>query len=203
EGARPHGPERHQPRAATQRRARGELRPEGEQTGTSGHPAEEEVDRDRLAPRRRLDDGASVVGVELARTLDLDVLDDRTLARAVAHPDLGETATPTAPPRRRRPGEGGGRSASNSLMLIGARPGTTGRPPPPSRQRRCPPSRSWRAATRWAPAGPAAVRRPRARPAAGTPNRSLPRRPSGSHRTGGPRSSRARGGPRRADAPRP
>src|SRR5699024_2170362 len=70
--------------------------PEGEQTGTAGHPAEEEVDRDRLSPRRRLDDGASVVGVELARTLDLDVLDDRTLARAVAHPDLGETVAPTA-----------------------------------------------------------------------------------------------------------
>src|SRR5699024_3295488 len=96
EGARPHRAECHQPRAATQRRARGELRPEGEQTGTAGHPAEEEVDRDRLSPRRRLDDGASVVGVELARTLDLDVLDDRTLARAVAHPDLGETVTPTA-----------------------------------------------------------------------------------------------------------
>src|SRR5699024_6551426 len=59
-------------------------------------PAQEEVRRDRGPPRRGLDHGPAVVRVELVGALDLDVLDDRALARAVPHPHLGEVATAPA-----------------------------------------------------------------------------------------------------------
>jgi hypothetical protein len=97
-GAEPDGAQRHQPGVAAQQRPVGALRAEGEHPGAAGDAAEEQVHRDRRLPRRRLDDGAAVVRVELVGPLELDVLDDGALARAVAHPDLAEAAASSAPP---------------------------------------------------------------------------------------------------------
>src|SRR5690606_16340231 len=97
-GADAHAAERDEAGAAAQAGTVGRLRADGEEAGTACDSAEEEVDGDRGPPRRRLDDGPAVVGVELLGSLDVDVLDDGALAAAVAHPDLAEAATAAALP---------------------------------------------------------------------------------------------------------
>src|SRR5699024_11242468 len=110
---------------ATQGRAIGQLRAQGEHPATAGEAAQEEVGRNRAAPGRGLDHLAAVVGVEL------DVADQLRLAGPVPATGTEGGHGPTPPARaaspaarRRRPmdpfraGGGGGARAETGRAPV-------------------------------------------------------------------------------------